>query len=231
MTRKRKGWERKMSTTKQSPSTKEVPVPQAEMCTLSTETHQGKESKKSAFLNLNALNCVLCFILIVWLYAYLGCGYHLNSYLGYPANPDIVANAVGLFRAWLNFGMVSIVILFTYLDRWKIFKEAISNNLANAEFKNRVNSLFIPFALATIPFITAASDLGDLLSLPNLTYYLLMAFLLLLIVLDGIVTAVFVKKFPDKNFKRILSGHILAFFYIIIAAFVIAVLSSFPFNI
>lgn len=228
MTRKRKGWERRASTTKKPPSIKVMPAQQTAMCSKSTETHQGKESKKTKIFNLSVLNWVLLVVLFAWLYAYLGCEPYIKDYVVSPLNPDEAVNAVGLFRAGLNFVMVTIVILFTYWDRWGSFRHAMANNIEDAELKKRANALFIPFALAIIPFTTAASDLGTLLSVPNLTYYLLMAFLLLPIVLDGLVAAVFVRKYPGKPFKRILASHILAFSFMIIAAFVMAVLLSFP---
>jgi hypothetical protein len=194
-------------------------------------THQRNKSEKKTFLNLSVLNVALLIILIGWLCAYLGCEPWINEYLGYPENPDKVANAMSLFRAWLNLGMVTIVILFTYWDRWGIFKQTISNNIEEAALKKRVNALFPPFALALIPFTTAASDLGSLLSVPDLTFHLLMAFLILLIVIDGLVAAILVKKDSNKFFNRTLSSHIGAFFILIAIWFVMTVILSFPLSI
>lgn len=231
MTHKRKGWERPGSTTKRSPVAKAAPVQQAEMGSQAIATHQGNISDKKTFLNLSVLNVALLIILIGWLFAYLGCEPWINEHLGYPENPDKVANAMSLFRAWLNLGMVTIVILFTYWDRWGIFKQTISNKIEEAALKKRVNALFPPFALALIPFTSAASDLGSLLSVPDLTFHLLMAFLILLIVIDGLVAAILVKKDSNKFFNRILLTHFGAFFILIAIWFVVTVRLSFPLSI
>jgi len=127
--------------------------------------------------------------------------------------------------------MVTIVILFTYWDRWKIFKEAISKNIENAEFKKRVNALFIPFALAVIPFTTALSDLSALLPVRQYAYHLLMAFLILLIVIDGSVAAILVRKHSTALLRRILSRHIFLFLIAIAGWFVMTVILSFPLSI
>jgi len=231
LTRKRKGWERKGSTTKKSPSAQDVHPPQVGICPQCTETNQKKESQQTTDSNLGVLNYLLLGIVLVWLYAYLGCEPHINEYLGYPEDTERVVNAVGLFRAWLNFAMVTIVILFTYWDRWKIFKEAISKHIEEVAFRKRANALFIPFALAVIPFTTALNDLVALLSVREYAYHLLMAFIILLIVIDGLVAAILVRKYYDEPLKNILSNHIWAFFIMIVCWFVMTVILSFPLSI
>jgi len=226
-----KGWERKRGTKNKSPCAKAAHAQQTGVCAQCLENNQKKENEQTTPFSRKLLNYALLVILLVWLFLYLGCKPHINEYLGYPENPDKVVNAVGLFRAWLNVGMVTIVIFFTYWDRWEVFKEAISNNIEDAAFKKRANALFIPFALAVIPFTTALSDLASLLPIHDYAYHLLMAFLILLIVTDGLVTGNLVRKYSNKSVKETFSNHFWIFLFTIFLWFVMTVILSFPLSI
>jgi hypothetical protein len=189
---------------------------------------KSEKNRKNNGSGITISRGILLVFLLLWIYAYLGCEPHINEQLGYPENPEKLANATGLFRASLNLVMVSIVMVFTYIDRWESFKHARFNNLQKSALKQRANVLFIPFALAVIPFITAASDLGTLLSVQNLTFSLLMAFLLFVIFIDGIAVSILAKKYPGGHLKKLLARHLVVFFVLVMLWFIMSVIFSFP---
>lgn len=160
---------------------------------------------KQVWLKINKYqNALFLLLIITWLVFYIFCG--LLSGLTNLAESEFVDR----FRALLNVFITSVVLSFTYKDRF--FQYKLLAKITNGEGDlPKLPELFVPFALAIVPFTSAMTDLAKATESYELVMNLSLGMLFLVTLLETVVVCFFEMS---RCFLRLFSAHVLLLIFI-----------------
>lgn len=186
-------------------------------------TAQTSSSKNSLFSvkETPCKNIIFLVFFIIWFAVYLGCEVPVNRFLNYPLDQSLVKDAVSKLRTGLNFLMALAVLVATFFDRAMIYKEI--SNKKRADTGESLDSMFLPFALAFVPFTTASVDFGESIANLNLALSLVLLLIALITITDYILLNIY--NLDINKLYRVGKIHI----HIIIISFSLSL--AFGFNV
>lgn len=166
---------------------------------------------KQAWLKINKYqNALFLLLIITWLVFYIFCG--LVSGFTNLAENEFVDRC----RALLNVLITSFVLFITYKDRFSQYK--LLARITNGEGDlPKLPELFVPFALAIVPFTSAMTDLAKVTESYELVINLSLGTLFFVTLLETVVVSFYEMS---RCFLRMFSAHF--FLLIFIACGVLA---------